>query len=613
MRQQEHHRRVLGGDLLQPWPAFPVAGVAFLAASFLYVWLRVEPALDYHAYGPFFYCRTEFFESCLGVPGGLLVYVGTFLAQLNHLSWLGALVFMFIQAIALLLSFAWLASVGVKSPGLGALVVPFGLLLLRNRYGCPVSAISIGLLLALVAGVGCLCLPWRRPWLLTLVSGLISSGLFWLGGLWCGLLFAGLCGVFLVVRFQGWWASAGCVLLALALPWLAVAAGWLRMEQVVYPWPGTVPMLLAVIVYALAPLTGILMLLRAKSVAVPSTSELNDPAQMERLRWGALVLVGLLLCAAVWYPFDRQRKILAQMDYDASRGNYEGVLAAAKEVKILDDPAKIRMQWALFHTDRLAEELFSFRNMAEEVRFNGLGAFYRAQSQPSFELGLINDAEHVAHEALQIEGERPDLLRLLARVNLLKNRPEAAQVFLNVLSTIPFQGQRAYDAWPAPEAQRLTAELTASGSMPAQLLARDFLHDGLPLGRLVDGLLAANPTNRMAFEYAMADHLMELELEKAIEHLQLLRHFGYPRLPRTYEEAVLLFQQTAKVQVDLQGRTIRLETLERFRQFGDAVRQFRGTVEDQKALAAGFGDTYWYYYFAVRSRQRAKEGQAAPP
>lgn len=613
MFQQRHRHRILGGELRGPLPALPLAAVAFLVASFLYVWLRVEPALDYHAHGPFFYCRTVFFESCWGVPGGLSVYVGTLLAQLNHLSWLGAFVFVLIQAAALLMSFAWLATVGGKSPGLAALVVPFGLLLLRNRYGCPVSAISVGLLLALMAGVGCLRLPWRRPWLLMVVSGFISSALFWLGGLWCALLFAVLCGVFLVVRFRDWGASVGCVVLALVLPCSAVAAGWLRMEQVVYPWPGTVPMLLAVVVYALAPLTGILMLLRAKSAAVPLASGFVDLAQMERLRWEALVLVGLMLCAMVWYPFDRQHKLLAQMDYHASRGNYEGVLTAAKEVKTLDDPAKIRMQWALYHTDRLAEELFSFRNMAEEVRFNGLGAFYRAQSQPSFELGLINDAEHVAHEALQIEGERPDLLRLLARVNLLKNRPEAAQVFLNVLSTIPFQGQRAYDAWPAFETQRLAAELTAFGAMPVQLLTRDFLHDGLPLGRLVDGLLAANPTNRMAFEYAMADHLVELDLEKAMEHLQLLRHFSYSRLPRTYEEAVLLFQQTAKVQVDLQGRTIRPETLERFRQFGEAVRQFRGTVEDQKALAAGFGDTYWYYYFAVRSRQRAKENQAAPP
>jgi hypothetical protein len=73
-----------------------------------------------------------------------------------------------------------LARIGGRAPGFVALVPLFALLLLRNRYGSPVPAMSVGLLLALAASAAHILLPWRRScWLATAVTGLI-----------CGLLFS---------------------------------------------------------------------------------------------------------------------------------------------------------------------------------------------------------------------------------------------------------------------------------------------------------------------------------------------------------------------------------------------------------------------------------------
>jgi hypothetical protein len=111
----------------------------------------------------------------------------------------------------------------------------------------------------------------------------------------------------------------------------------------------------------------------------------------------------------------------------------------------------------------------------------------------------------------------------------------------------------------------------------------------------------------------MAHYMIDLDLKKAVERLRLLDNFDYARIPRPYEEALLLYQQVAGVQVELKGRTIRPETAERFRQFREAVRQLNRRAEGQAAMAANFGDTYWYYYYAARSRERAAEGQAPAP
>ncbi|MGA2656218.1 MAG: DUF6057 family protein [Verrucomicrobiota bacterium] len=625
MRQEPVNRKFGAETFFWPWPVFPVGAVVLLVGSFLYVWLRVAPLLEYHSFGPYFYRQRVFMETFLGRPGGLASYAGVFLAQLNCLNWLGALVFVLSECGVFLAALFCLARISGRAPGFVALAPLFVLLLLRNRYGCPVPAMSVGLLLALAACAAQLLLPWRRPWLATAVSGLISGLLFFLAGLWSALLFAVLCCLFVFIQKRNWPAGLGCLVLALAAPLVAIGAGNLEIARLVNPWPGGVDWVLAAALYASVPVAGAVLALLPKPATTPPANP--QPVSRKRAapaprpgRWfqtawlgqAVVVLAFLLGWAAVWLTFDRRQKLLAEIDYDAGCGHYEAVLAAARQVKALNHPASVRLHLALFHTGRLAEDLFSFHNMIDDAPLEGIGEDWRAQSQPLFELGLVNDAEHMAHEALELEGDRPDLLRLLARINLLKNRPQAAQVFLNVLSLIPFQGERANDAWPTMDPQMPTAERAFLARMRAPVLTKEVPHGGLPVGPLLDVLLASNPTNQMAFEYLMAYYLMDLDLEKAVERLRLLDHFNYARIPRPYEEALLLYQQVAGVQVELKGRTIRPETAERFRQFSEAVRPLNGRAEGQTAVAANFGDTYWYYY-AARSRKRADEGQASTP
>ena len=65
-----------------------------------------------------------------------------------------------------------------------------------------------------------------------------------------------------------------------------------------------------------------------------------------------------------------------------------------------------------------------------------------------FELGQVNEAEHMAQESLEFDGDRPDVLRVLAKINIIKGRPQAAAVFLNALRQIPFRAPGPRPAWP---------------------------------------------------------------------------------------------------------------------------------------------------------------------
>ncbi len=624
MRQQRHNRQVWVETLLQPWPALPIGILVLLAASFFYFWLRVEPLLGYHSYGRYFYRQRAFLETFLGHPGGLASYAGVFLAQLDGFNWLGALVFTLSECVVLLATLVCLARICGRVPGFVALIPVFGFVLLRNCCGCPVVVMSVGFLLVLTASAIHLSVPWRRAWLSTAVSGLVSGLLFCLAGLWNALLFAVLCCLVVIFQMRNRPAGLACLVLALAAPLVTISTGNLAIAGLVNALPEGVDRVGVAALYASVPLLAAVLALLLRSAGArpanaPSgsqeTAELaSQPGGWFLGPWRGqvpVVLAVLLGGAAVWLTFDRRQKLLAEIDYHGSRAEYEEVLAAARQVNVLDQPARTRLMLALYHTGQLAEALFSFHPMIEEAPFERAGEDYRAQSQSLFELGLINDAEHAAHEALELQGDRPDLLRLLARINLVKDRPQAAQIFLNVLSLVPFQGQCANNAWPAMAPQTPSTDLAFLAGLNARVLTNDVVHDGLPLARLLDVLLAANPTNRMAFEYAMAYHLLDLEVQEAVNHLRLLDNFDYAHIPLPYEEALVLLQQAAGVRVELNGRTIRPETVERYRGFAEAVSRLKGTADDQTRLAASFGDTYWYYFYGARNRKLAAEARAS--
>ncbi|HWI59105.1 MAG TPA: DUF6057 family protein, partial [Bacillota bacterium] len=293
---------------------------------------------------------------------------------------------------------------------------------------------------------------------------------------------------------------------------------------------------------------------------------------------------------------------LAQIEYYASQKDYEKVLTTAASVKGLKPAAEIRLQLALYHSGRLCQDLFSFTNQANWRLLPSLGGGLdasRAQSQTLLELGQVSEAEHLAHEALEWEGERPETLRLLAQINILKDRPQAARVFLNVLRQVPTQRQWAENYLRQLAANPRLPEDKELALIRTRLVKTDLPHVDIPVETFMRQLLHSNPRNQMALEYLMAHYLVSLEMGKLVERLKDLDAFGYTTLPRHLEEAILLHQQIKHVQVDLCGHPIRPETLQRFQQWSEAIRQGAFMSPQGRAeLARDFGDTYWYYFLA---------------
>lgn len=256
---------------------------------------------------------------------------------------------------------------------------------------------------------------------------------------------------------------------------------------------------------------------------------------------------------------------------------------------------------ALYHCGRLGDGLFSLPQRA-----GGKGLFLASDqcqllplraSDLFLDLGLVNEAQHWAHEAMSVAGETAWNLQRLVQVNEIKSDPLVADKYLAKLRktlwydrTAGAGGRHALlgqDPSTCPDAAEVRA------SMPAS----DFLCSPSEPERALEEL-AKNTRNRMAFEYLMAYCLLEGDLSRFVSHLTGLKDLGYTRIPRHFEEALLIYLQvTGQRDIALPaGLAISQQTRDRFADFDHILSSHRGDRQAAQAeLTAKHKDTYWFY------------------
>lgn len=603
---------------------------------YCYVLLRIRPELFYHLKPDLFLLDGHFFAGFLDQPGGPIDYVSAFLSTLFAYDWLGAAVVVLLTSLICLTTRWFIAAIAARGGRFVFLIPAVAILAMLAQYMHPVR-LCVGLLAALVLsnvliriGVGRAVLRFLAFAVVSVVAYYTIAGLY--------VLFALLCGIFEWGVRRHRWLGVTYVVCAAAVPiatqrWLldlnvsqAYRGLWLPAEYywLAVPSSPVVAMSVRIGLLMFFPVVGLVAIWRRRRidsiVADPQSPADSERAadvvptsrySITRLQWFLRpALLPILGIGADLAFFDISTHSLYRMAFHAEHKQWHEVLTHSRRLnptdpKVSDTRTVYYVNRALYHSGGLLDHMFSHTQASGPqtltLQFDSLKTLAMIvpmeRSDVLFELGRINESEHMAYEALEVLGDRPGTLQRLVQINVLKGEPEAARRFLAYMEDSLLHGR-----WARQYRRQLDADPTLS-NVPEIATRRDLMvlrdFDGdLNVETMLLQLLERNPRNRMAFEYLMAHYLLTRQLDKVVANLRGFDDFGDSHLPRHCEEALVIYLAMGGSQgIHLGQRQISPETQRRFGEYVRTERQVRGNATAAPAaLYPDFGDTYFFFY-----------------
>lgn len=610
--------------------------VFFVPACFIFVWKALRTHLIYAAFGdlmefPTFVPDRAFFLERVSAAGGPAKYISDLLSQYLYYDLAGAFIITLLAIAFYLATLVLIRTAANLRSHVLAAVPAVAVVAFHADYNHRVSV-----LLALLISVSCaaafLAFRPRSSLAAAVCFAALFAALYWAVAA-VSLVFAVLVSLAELLHRQ--WVSA--ISQAAIAAALAAAMGvWLFQIPMPHPFsaglpifplgtalrtPGPAHMILffPAALLAAAAIRRLASRLAARDRMPPKRAaarrrKRRDAPQNTRRRipesvvpWlrtaVAAIVIGAAAVLSVGRAYDPDRKHALQMNVLFRDRQWQAYIDAARALYrrgYWDLRVNHGVNRALYHKGTLLDDMFAFPQNGAALTMmtaQGLpfGATFTRVSDLFFEMGNINGAEQWAYEVLESEGPSPLVLNRLVDINLAKNQSAVAAVFLRALSKDIVHGRAAKERLRTIESDLAIADPRIQHARDMYWKTDKVLKYNTPEKFLLD-LLEQHPDNRMAFEYLMAFYLLIHDQQKIIDNLHRLDTLGYDRIPRHLEEAIMVHADKTRSPVDLKGRPISRQTVERHRRYLERFKQAGGSKDvAMRVLAPEFGGSYFFY------------------
>jgi hypothetical protein len=579
----------------------------FFISFFIYICFKIDPELYYQYHEPIFFFDTRFFNEFLSYPGGFVEYISAFLSQFYYYSWVGALI---ISVIAWLISLSTkniIKSVGNTEQVQFIHLIPAILLLvLHSSYDHQLST-SIGLLISLgFFNLYSKIVPHKYLLKIILYLGLSVILYFVAGGQF--FLFTPLCIILEISLNRSYSIGLFYVLIAAIIPYIAVTYFFIFDLEDAYLHSLAFedyykPLLSPYILYFYFPFIMISSMLYNRLVNNKTKKRIFKSTLLKsEVRYTVQILIifvggGLLLNSS----FNDYKKTSLRVDYYAHRSDWKNVLKIITPEVMNDKQIAFQFNRALYHTGELPEKMFIFPQPAgsEGLILTREIGFYLPilRSDLYFELGYLNESQHWVCEALAVNGYTPRNLQRLALISILKGEDGIANKCLNLLDkTLLFRGWAKQYRHYIKNKSLIIKDIQLR-KIKSLMPNSDFI--ALPSAPENDlrSLLQHNRSNKMAYEYMMAYYLLKRQLGNFIRNLKLFPYFGYSKIPRHYEEAILAYLAVkGSEKFNLLNYRLSKQTINDFTAFRKVLNSYGGDkFAAYYTIMAKYSNTYWAY------------------
>jgi hypothetical protein len=333
-------------------------------------------------------------------------------------------------------------------------------------------------------------------------------------------------------------------------------------------------------------------------------SGLHKPLSQLARRWQFIlsgigtILVLVVLVHSSKTSINEDERNIYQILQASFEKDWDKVLELTNKIYYPNQLVQYEINRALYHTGSLLDHLFYYPQ-----QFGEKGLFLEGNSSSQvaihmidfyYDLGFANETRHWATEAQMVLMRHPVVLKNLVISYIALGNDKAAEKYLRILSR-----SRLYREW-CKEIQGMIENNTADDLEAIKFFHLNnpehdfFAETGDPTRKLLN-FYYNNLNNKMAFEYLIASYLLQHKIGTVISHISEFKKFGYERLPKTVEEAALIYMSSKEANPALLADySVGVKTLEEFREFGSLMANTSSKVQRMEKTAK-YRNTYWFY------------------
>ena len=231
-----------------------------------------------------------------------------------------------------------------------------------------------------------------------------------------------------------------------------------------------------------------------------------------------------------------------QYDYLVRIGNWEKIIEISDKQNPRTPQSVACLNLALAEKGQLGERMFNyFQNGHEGLVPSFVRDFFLPLSTVEIylRLGMVNSSMRnlfEAQEAIPNYRKSVRITKRLAELNIINEDYEVAKKYLKMLSKTLFYKDFANNTLANIDKFK---DSKFWASVSKNRYQKDFLFSEAEPDQMYGLLLVQNGKNRMAFDYLMADVLLEKDLQKFINYYQFYKDAGYKILPKNFQEALI--------------------------------------------------------------------------
>jgi len=318
------------------------------------------------------------------------------------------------------------------------------------------------------------------------------------------------------------------------------------------------------------------------------------------------LLVAGMCAGSISLVSNRKAETLTNMAFSIQNNNWERTIQLGTSYPFSNEMTSYFSNIALAELGQLPYRLFHNNQTGPTGLFLEWDKSYFTIlyiGEVYYRLGLIQEAEHSAFETMvgnAIEHNSLSLRRLVTTSIIMRD----TALFNKYIRL--FEQTLFYRQWAGRQRDYMAAALADSAytlpGAPNKALCENFFLRYARPDFILNKLLENNPNHRLAFEYLMAWHLLDKDVESFKKGMDLyFNRFPYPDIPVHFEEALMVYQQVNPSLNILEQYPVSNQTRERFNNYIKSYQAVK-TQQQLAGLHRQYGKTYWFYLHFIHSK-----------